>query len=226
MLRAASSSRARSACAHAHAQGRGVLLFTGHFGFWEINALVHALTLQPMAVLARPLDNPLLHDLLESVRTSTGNSRDLPAGRDPARAARARGEPGGRDPDRSAHADGRRGVRRLLQPAGGDDVGAGGAGAADRRAGGAGVRAAAAGRPLPHGLRARRSSRRAPDDPDAVREFTQRCTDVLEMYVRRYPELWLWMHRRWRDVPAAASRSAGMFPRRRRRAARMSDPAA
>src|SRR4030095_2870075 len=57
----------------AHAQGRGVLLYTGHFGFWEINALVHALTLQPMSVLARPLDNPLLHDLLERVRTSTGN---------------------------------------------------------------------------------------------------------------------------------------------------------
>ena len=39
------------------------------------------------------------------------------------------------------------------------------------------------------------------DSPDAVREFTQRCTDVLEMYVRRHPEQWLWMHRRWRDAP-------------------------
>src|SRR5262249_6985784 len=47
---------------------------TGHFGFWEINALVHALKIKPMAVLARPLDNPLLHDLLESVRMRTGNS--------------------------------------------------------------------------------------------------------------------------------------------------------
>jgi KDO2-lipid IV(A) lauroyltransferase len=37
------------------------------------------------------------------------------------------------------------------------------------------------------------------DSADAVREFTQRCTDVLEMYVRRHPELWLWMHRRWRE---------------------------
>ena len=37
------------------------------------------------------------------------------------------------------------------------------------------------------------------DTPDAVRDFTQRCTDVLEMYVRRYPEQWLWMHRRWRN---------------------------
>jgi KDO2-lipid IV(A) lauroyltransferase len=34
---------------------------------------------------------------------------------------------------------------------------------------------------------------------DLIREFTQRCTDVLEMYVRRHPDLWLWMHRRWRD---------------------------
>ena len=49
----------------------------------------------------------------------------------------------------------------------------------------------------------------AAGDPDAVREFTQRCTDVLEMYVRRHPHLWLWMHRRWRDVDPPA---AGMFP--------------
>jgi KDO2-lipid IV(A) lauroyltransferase len=51
----------------------------------------------------------------------------------------------------------------------------------------------------------------AADDPDAVHEFTQRCTDVLEMYVRRYPELWLWMHRRWRNLPSAQA-VGGMFP--------------
>ena len=51
-----------------------------------------------------------------------------------------------------------------------------------------------------------------PDSPDAIREFTQRCTDVLEMYVRRHPELWLWMHRRWRDAGAAAEKVPGMFP--------------
>jgi len=38
------------------------------------------------------------------------------------------------------------------------------------------------------------------DEEDALREFTQRCTDVLEMYVRRHPDLWLWMHRRWRSA--------------------------
>jgi KDO2-lipid IV(A) lauroyltransferase len=49
------------------------------------------------------------------------------------------------------------------------------------------------------------------DDPQALREFTQRCTDVLEMYVRRYPQLWLWMHRRWRDGEPAPG-VKGMFP--------------
>ena len=47
--------------------------------------------------------------------------------------------------------------------------------------------------------------------PDAIQAFTQRCTDVLEMYVRRDPHLWLWMHRRWRDNLPAAN-SGGMFP--------------
>jgi KDO2-lipid IV(A) lauroyltransferase len=47
---------------------------------------------------------------------------------------------------------------------------------------------------------------------DAVRAFTQRCTDVLEMYVRRHPELWLWMHRRWRETGVAAAQERGMFP--------------
>ena len=47
-------------------------------------------------------------------------------------------------------------------------------------------------------------------DADAIREFTQRCTDVLEMYVRRRPDLWLWMHRRWRDAPVPETK--GMFP--------------
>jgi len=47
-------------------------------------------------------------------------------------------------------------------------------------------------------------------DPGALREFTQRCTDVLEMYVRRDPALWLWMHRRWRHRdPRLASEAAG-----------------
>src|SRR5262245_24408697 len=58
----------------AHAQGKGVLFVTGHFGFWELQAMVHALRLPPMTVLARTLDNPQLNSLLERIRTRTGNS--------------------------------------------------------------------------------------------------------------------------------------------------------
>ena len=36
--------------------------------------MVHALRLRPMAVLARALDNPPLNELLERIRTRTGNS--------------------------------------------------------------------------------------------------------------------------------------------------------
>ena len=50
------------------------------------------------------------------------------------------------------------------------------------------------------------------DRDAAMREFTQRCTDVLEMYVRRHPDLWLWMHRRWRDGAPSSAGAAGMFP--------------
>jgi KDO2-lipid IV(A) lauroyltransferase len=53
----------------------------------------------------------------------------------------------------------------------------------------------------------------AADSADPVRELTQRCTDVLEMYVRRHPNLWLWMHRRWRELDGSQAPVAGMFPR-------------
>ena len=56
-----------------HARGKGALLFTGHFGYWEINAMAHGAALWPMGVLARPLDNIRLHRLLERMRGCTGN---------------------------------------------------------------------------------------------------------------------------------------------------------
>jgi KDO2-lipid IV(A) lauroyltransferase len=193
----------------AHARGRGVLLFTGHFGFWEINALVHGLSIAPIAVLARPLDNELLHDLLERVRTSTGNSVIYRRGA----------------------------IRRVLRALASNQAVAVlidqhmlGADAVyvdffNRPAATTSALAALALKtgapvvpvfalPLPGG-RFRMVYEHPVEPPStsgeqAIRDFTQRCTDVLEMYVRRYPELWLWMHRRWRDVPAGAV--GPMFP--------------
>ena len=34
-----------------------------------------------------------------------------------------------------------------------------------------------------------------------VRELTQKITNVVEKYVRLYPEQWLWIHKRWNTRP-------------------------
>jgi KDO2-lipid IV(A) lauroyltransferase len=191
------------------ATGRGVLLFTGHFGFWELHALAHALVLPPISVLARPLDNPYLHGLLERTRTRTGNQVIYRRGavRRVLRALNA-GE----------------GVAILIdqhiQPADAVTVKFFDRPAATTSAVAAlALRTGAAvipvfGLPSPDGryrlVYEHPIELPAADASDPIKELTQRCTDVLEMYVRRHPELWLWMHRRWRDDESPVK---GMFPR-------------
>jgi len=195
----------------ARAQGRGALLFTGHFGYWEINAIAHAAAFAPIGVLARPLDNRRLHDLLERMRGCQGN-----------------------------YVIYRRGaLRRVLKALTANDgvailidqhIQAPDAVTVnffDRPAAttlALGVLALRTGAPvipvfaLPNGagryhlVYERPVDPPADDSPEAIRDFTQRCTDVLEMQVRRHPELWLWMHRRWRDAAVADAGDPGMFP--------------
>ena len=99
----ASSSKATSACARRSRAGKGAIIFSGHFGYWELQGLAQPLVLPPMSVLARPLDNPYLHALLEDMRRRDRQSRDLPPGRAAASAARAQRERVRRDADRPAH---------------------------------------------------------------------------------------------------------------------------
>lgn len=50
------------------------------------------------------------------------------------------------------------------------------------------------------------------ESADAVREVTQRCATALEQVVRRSPEQYFWVHRRWKSVPrsrAERRRKAG-----------------
>ena len=195
----------------AHALGRGVLLFTGHFGYWEINALVHALVLHPMAVLARPLDNPRLHELLEQVRARTGNSVIYRRGavRRVLRALAANQAVAVLIAQHIQTADAVY-VDFFNRPAATTSALA----ALALRTGAPVIPVFAL--PLPNG-RFRMVYEHAVDPPraahpDALRDVTPRGTDVLAMYVRRYPGLWLWMHRRWRDVEAPADGARGMFP--------------
>lgn len=56
------------------AKGKGVLFATAHLGNWELSAFAHALMAQPMHVVVRPLDNPLLDAFVQRRRTLSGNT--------------------------------------------------------------------------------------------------------------------------------------------------------
>lgn len=196
---------------HAHRAyeaGKGAIFITGHFGFWEIHAIAYGLE-RPISVVARALDNPLLHARLERVRTCTGNSVIYRQG-GLRRILRALGSNQGVAILIDQHMQGTEGVAVDFfgRPAATTTAVA----TLALRTGAPVIPVFAL--PLPDGryrLICEHPVEPPPtDSPDAILDFTQRCTDVLEMYVRRYPHLWLWMHRRWRDVAPAAP---GMFPR-------------
>jgi len=196
---------------NAYGQGKGVLFITGHFGFWELHAIVHAVQIRPIGVLARALDNPHLDRLLEHIRQRTGNTVIYRSGTIRRVMRTLQGGEGvavlidqhiiGRD---AIYVD------FFERPAATTSAVA----ALALRTGAPVVPVFA----LPIGGGRYRMIYEHPieppraDSPDAIREFTQRCTDVLEMYVRRHPELWLWMHRRWRDNEPIADNVPGMFP--------------
>ena len=181
----------------AYAKGRGALIFTGHFGYWEWGAMALSLRVQPIAVMARPLDNPYLHEMLERIRTRRGTLviyrqgairkvlQQLTANRAVAILI-----------DQHLHTPDAVYVDFFSRPAATTNALA----ALALRTGAPVIPAFVM--PLPNGryrlVLDHAVEPPASDSPDAVREFTQRCTDVLEMYIRRHPDLWLWMHRRWR----------------------------
>jgi Kdo2-lipid IVA lauroyltransferase/acyltransferase len=196
----------------AYSLGNGVIFLTGHFGFWELNGIVHALELGPIGLLARPLDNPYLNSVLERVRRCTGNTiiyrrgairrimRELRANRGVAMLI-----------DQHIHTPDAVSVDFFNRPAATSSSVA----SLALRTGAPVIPVLAV--PAPGGryrmIYEHPVEPPSGDSPEAIRDFTQRCTDVLEMYVRRYPDLWLWMHRRWRDNGVAAEHVPGMFPR-------------
>ncbi len=97
--------------------GRGVLIATAHLGNWELSAFAHALLTEAMNVMVRPLDNPLIDQLVEARRVLSGNR--LIYKRDGARAVlRAlRNNEAVGHLDRSEHRSRRRRLRRFLWPA-------------------------------------------------------------------------------------------------------------
>lgn len=54
-------------------RGKGVLYLTGHIGAWELSSFAHALYGYPLHYMARPLDNKRLDTLVNQYRCSSGN---------------------------------------------------------------------------------------------------------------------------------------------------------
>jgi len=189
--------------ANAHAalaRGRGALVFSAHCGHWEAGAYAMGLLAVPFAVIARPLDNPVLDRRLVQLRRGTGNAV-IPkrrAVRETLRAL-ARGA----------------GVAILIdQDAGVDGVFVPFFGRLASTTPTLALLALRTGAPiLPVFARIDADGtivvhiepviepRPTEDRDDDVRRLTSACTEIVEHWVRRSPEQWLWMHRRWKTRP-------------------------
>jgi len=180
----------------AKADGRGVLFATAHLGNWELSAFAHALLTEKMNIVVRPLDNPLLDDLVETRRGLSGNT--LLSKRDFARSilhALRNNEPVGILVDQNSAGENSAFVPFFGKPA---CTNLTFAKLAERS--GAAV--------IPGFAAWNHSERRyvlkfypaVPMSGDAV-EDTARIQAAVERAIREHPDQWLWIHRRWKTRP-------------------------
>ena len=184
------------------ARKRGVLFLTAHLGAWELGAFAHALNGYPLQVVYRRLDNPRLNRLVNHYRTLSGNK--LIDKKDSAReilAALARNETVGILADQNNLPEDGVFVQFFGIPA----CTTSGIAKIALRTGAAVVPAFCVWHQPSQRFRIICSpplELRATGAPEEdVRNATQQMTSVLEQYVRRYPDQWLWIHRRWKTRP-------------------------
>jgi KDO2-lipid IV(A) lauroyltransferase len=184
------------------AAGRGVLIVTGHCGNWELLAAVINCRGLGMRVVARALDEPELQQLLAGLRRRFG-SETIERGRPGAARELLRGLREGAlgmliDQDTRVE-----GVwvpffgRPAYTPVGAAKVA---------------LRPEVAAVPAFIERREDGSHRARFLEPleltQDVTEATAAMTRVIEEQVRRRPEQWVWMHRRWRRQPVKEGESA------------------
>ena len=187
----------------AQASGRGILFFTGHFGSWEVFHLLSPAFGYGMNVLVRRIDNPLVEAHVEQFRSRFGAVT-----LDKTKSARKmfrvleNGELLGMMADLNVQE--KEGVfvdffgvpastttsiaklalstNAVLMPA-------------------FAVWDEAKRKYVVHLEPPIEYEKTANADED-VKNLTQAVTSVVEKYVRKYPEQWLWIHKRWNTRPA------------------------
>jgi KDO2-lipid IV(A) lauroyltransferase len=186
----------------ARAAGRGVLLLTAHLGGWEIGSFVHSLLGHPINIVVRRLDNPKVDALVDRYRTLHGN-RTFPK-EDFARgllAAMKAGETVGILMDTNMTPPQGVFVDFFGLPA----CTASGMARVALRSGAAVVPAFTIWDRELRRYRVRfdpalQLTCTGDDEADAISN-TAMFNRVIQDYVTRYPEQWLWVHRRWKTRP-------------------------
>jgi KDO2-lipid IV(A) lauroyltransferase len=183
--------------------GRPLLLVTGHFGNWEMGGYALGLLGFTTHAIARPLDNPLLDDFLRRFRERTGQKVLAKHGDfDQVQALLDRGGVLATLADQDA---GQRGlfVEFFGRPASTHKAVA--LMALQYKVPLVVIGTPKVGEPMQYHIVSEDLIRpeEYADRPDAVRAMTQRFTSALERIVRRHPEQYFWLHRRWKHQPQA-----------------------
>jgi KDO2-lipid IV(A) lauroyltransferase len=187
----------------AQARGKGVLVLTGHLGAWELSSFYHSLMGHPMGMVIRRLDNRRLDEFVNGIRCLHGNQvlhkDDFARGLLTAM--------------RAGHTVGILMDTNMTPPQGAfvkffglDACTATGLAHVARKTGAA---------VLPGFMLWEPGERRyvlhfgaeleIPHTADVAADIlagTQLCAQVTESWIRRYPDQWLWIHRRWKTRPA------------------------
>jgi KDO2-lipid IV(A) lauroyltransferase len=183
-------------------RGRGVIFMTAHFGAWEMSSFAHALYGYPLKFVVRPIDNPRVEQLISGHRTLSGNipiQRRL-AAREILKALRHNEAVGILFDQNTTRSEGVFadffGIPAATTPSIALFA----------------IRAGAA--VIPGFLiwdESMKKHRLRLDPPvelietgdlsHDVLENTKRFNKILETYVRKYPDQWLWIHRRWKTRP-------------------------
>jgi len=185
-----------------HRRGRGVLYLTGHIGAWELSSFAHALYGFPLHYMARPIENGRIDALINSYRCSSGNEPIFKneSARAMLKILKQKGTIGiladqNTMPSEAAFVDffGKAastttGIARLALHT--DAAVVPGYAVWDEA------------------MRKYRLRFEPPvelirtgDEERDVLENTQKFTKVLEEIIRKYPDQWTWVHRRWNTRP-------------------------
>lgn len=186
----------------ARERGRGVLFMTAHLGGWEVGAFAHSVYGNPLNVMMRELDNPYLDRLVTEYRSLHGNRMMLKD--DFARGligAMRRGETVGILMDTNMTPP--QGV--FVDFFGHLACTASGVAKVALRTGAAVVPAFTTwdkelGKYRIHFEPPIPLVSTGDDEADAVTN-TAAFTKKIEEFVRKYPDQWLWVHRRWKARP-------------------------